>query len=74
MTKTEQLTAIAERLSDHQLDSLLHFAQSMADKPFYGTAPPEALASLERGLEQVARGQTLTLDDLSKRLELAAKR
>jgi hypothetical protein len=73
MTKTEQLSAIAERLSDEQVDSLLFFARSMAQKPFYDTAPPEALASLDRGLEQIERGETLSLDDLSERLEAAAK-
>jgi hypothetical protein len=68
MTKTERLTAIAERLSEDQIDSLLYFAQSMADEPFYDRAPPEALASLARGLDQVARGETLSLDELSERL------
>jgi hypothetical protein len=73
MTKTEQLTVVAERLSEDQIDALLSFAQSMADEPFYEKAPPEALASLERGLEQIARGVTVSLDELSKRLEAAAK-
>jgi hypothetical protein len=45
----------------------------MADEPFYEKAPPEALASLERGLEQIGRGETTSLDELSKRLEAAAK-
>jgi predicted transcriptional regulator len=73
MTKTEQLTVVAGRLSEDQIDALLSFAQSMADEPFYEKAPPEALASLERGLEQIARGETVSLDELSKRLEAAAK-
>ena len=74
MTKTEQLAAVAQQLSDDQIDSLLFFAQSMADKAYCDTAPPEALASLERGLEQIERGETLSLDQLSERLEAAAKR
>ena len=73
MTKTEQLTAVAQQLSDEQVDALLSFARSMADEPFYEKAPPEALASLERGLEQVGRGETTSLDELSTRLEAAAK-
>jgi hypothetical protein len=73
MTKTEQLTAVAEQLSDEQVDALLSFARSMADEPFYEKAPAEALASLERGLEQIDRGETMSLDELSKRLEAAAK-
>ena len=73
MTKAEQLTAVAERLSEEQIEALLSFARSMAEEPFYEKAPPEALASLERGLEQIARGETVSLDELSKRLETAAK-
>ena len=73
MTKTEQLTVVAGRLSEEQVDALLTFARSMADEPFYEKAPPEALASLERGLEQIARGETVSLDELSKRLAAAAK-
>jgi len=73
MTKTEQLTVVAGRLSEEQVDALLTFARSMADEPFYEKAPPEALASLERGLEQIASGETVSLDELSKRLAAAAK-
>jgi hypothetical protein len=73
MTKTEQLTAVAAQLSEEQVEALLSFAQSMAGEPFFENAPPEALASLERGLEQIARGETMSLDALSKRLEAAAK-
>ena len=73
MTKTEKLTAVAERLTEEQIDALLHFAQSMADEPLYDHAPPEALASLERGLEQLARGETVSLDELAERLTAAAK-
>lgn len=73
MTKTEQLTAVADRLTEEQIDALLDFAQSMASEPFYDTAPPEALASLERGLEQIARGQAVPLDELAERLQDAAK-
>jgi hypothetical protein len=73
MTKTEQLTAVAERLTDEQFDALLDFAQSMTEEPFYEAAPPEALASLERGIEQLARGETVSLEELSDRLKAAAK-
>jgi hypothetical protein len=73
MTKAEQLTAVAQRLSDEQIDALLSFARSMAeDVAFYEKAPPEALASLERGLDQIARGEHVSLDELSRRLKAAA--
>jgi len=73
MTKAEQLTAVAERLSEEQIDALLAFARSMTEDPFFENAPPEALESLRRGLEQVDRGETVSLDEISKRLEAAAK-
>ena len=73
MTKTEQLTAVVERLSEEQVDALLSFAQSMAAEPVYTKAPPEALASLELGLEQLARGETVSLDELAVRLKAAAE-
>jgi hypothetical protein len=73
MSKTEQLTAVAERLTDEQIDALLDFAQSMTGEPFLDRAPPGALASLERGLEQLARGETVSLDELADRLKAAAK-
>ena len=73
MTKAEQLTAVAAQLSEEQVDALLSFARSMADEPFYERAPPEAMASLELGLEQIARGEAVPLDELSKRLAVAAK-
>ena len=69
MTKTEQLAAVAERLSEDQIDALLSLARSMIEQPFYDGAPPEALASLKRGLEQAERGETLSLDDLSRRVK-----
>jgi hypothetical protein len=73
MTKTEELTAVAGRLTDEQIDALLDFAQSMTEEPFYERAPPEALASLECGLEQLARGETVSLEELADRLKAAAK-
>jgi hypothetical protein len=73
MTKTEQLTAIAEQLSEEQIDSLLFFARSMAEGAYLDEAPQEASTSLERGLGQIARGETVSLEVASKRLESAAK-
>ena len=73
MTKTQQLTAVAERLTEEQIDALLAFAQSMAEEQFYEEVPPEALASLELGLEQLARGETVSIEELAVRLEAASK-
>jgi hypothetical protein len=70
MTKTEQLTAVA---ANEQIEALLDFAQSMAEEPLYNRATPEALASLERGREQLARGEAVSLDELAVRLKTAAK-
>ncbi len=73
MSKTEQLTAVVERLSDEQIDALLSLARWMIDEPLYDRAPAEARASLDRGLDQIANGETVTLDELSERLAAAAK-
>jgi hypothetical protein len=73
MTKAEQLTTVAAQLSEEQIDALLSFARSVADEPFYEKAPPEAMASRERGMEQIARGEAVSLDELSERLAVAAK-
>ena len=72
MTKTEQLTAVAERLNEEQIDALLDIAQSMAEQPFYNVAPPEALASIKQGLEQLDRGEGIGQVDVVARLKAAA--
>ena len=73
MTKAEQLTAVVEGLSEEQVDALLSFAQSMTEEPVYKNAPPDALASIRLGLEQLARDETVSLDELDVRLKAAAK-
>lgn len=73
MTKTEQLKAVADRLSDEQIDTLLSFAHAMVDTPFYETASPEALASLDRGLLQLERGEGVPLEELSEKLAAARR-
>jgi len=73
MTKAEQLTAVAAQLSEEQIDALLYFAQSMAEGATYDSAPPEALASLQRGLEQIESGEVFALEELRERLTRAGK-
>ena len=73
MTRIEKLQAAAADLSDDQFDALISLARSMTSKPFYDEAPPAVLRSIERGLEQVARGETVTLDELADRLAHAAR-
>lgn len=73
MTRAEQLTAVVERLTEEQVEALLSFAESMVEEPAYKKAPPEALASIELGLEQLAPGETVSLDELDIRLKAAAK-
>lgn len=69
MTLLEKLQAAAEPLSDSQIEALVAFARSMRSAPFYNDAPPEALASIERGLAQIARDDTLTVEQLAVRLD-----
>lgn len=73
MERTDELARVAAQLSDEQIESLTDLARAMTERPFYETAPPEALASLRRGLEQLGRGETLTLDELDNRLRAAAE-
>jgi hypothetical protein len=73
MTKLEKLQAAAAALSDEQVDALISLAHSMKSRPFYEVAPKEALYSIDRGLDQLARGETVTLDELSQRLSRAAR-
>ena len=73
MSKVEKLQKAAESLSDDQVEALISFAQSMRDKAFYDSAPADALASIERGLAQVGRGETISLDGLARRLSAAVK-
>lgn len=72
MTQLEKLQAAAKSLSDSQIEALIDFAESMQGKSFYETAPPEAIASLERGLAQIDAAQTVSLEELTARLKRAA--
>lgn len=74
MTKIEQISREAAALSDYQLEAALEFIRNMKKEPFFYSAPPEALASIERGREQLARGEQIDLDELSRRLKRAASR
>jgi|ABSP01.1.fsa_nt_gi hypothetical protein len=74
MTKIEQISQEAAALSDYQLEAALEFIRGMKQDPFFYAAPPEALASIERGREQLARGEQIELEELSRRLERAASR
>lgn len=68
MTKIEQLTRTATALPDEQIDGLIAYARYLATEPVYYTAPPEALASLERGLAEHAAGTARPADEVFARL------
>lgn len=72
MTKTELLTAEVSDLTDEQVDGLIAYARYLKSEPMYYSAPPEVLASIERGLadaeaERVSPGEKV-LDGLRKKL------
>ena len=73
MDKTLELADAASKLSDEQLAALIELARAMSERPFYEQAPPAALASLERGLAQLERGESVSLDELAERLQTAAE-
>jgi hypothetical protein len=69
MTKIEHLSQTAAALSEDQLDGLIEYAKYLVSEPFYASAPPEALASIERGLAQHAAGQHIPADQVLARLQ-----
>ena len=73
MSKYEKLDAIVAELSEEQVDAVVSFARSMTAEPYFDRASPEALASIERGLAQVAQADTVPLSELAQRLAKAAR-
>ncbi len=59
MTKIEQLHAAAQSLSDEQLEALVSIAKTMTSRPFYTSAPSEALAALDQGLAEIREGHSI---------------
>ena len=69
MTKMEQLTQAAAALSNEHIDGLIAYAVYLASQPLYYEAPPEVLASIDRGLAQHARGNTVPATTVFDRLQ-----
>lgn len=69
MTKVEQLTRTAATLSDEHIDGLIAYAAYLAGQPVYYAAPPEVLASIDRGLAEHARGSTVPATTVFDRLQ-----
>lgn len=59
MSKLDNLTEAAQALPSEQLDALIDLAKAMRAPPFIERAPPEAITSLEQGLEEIAAGQSV---------------
>lgn len=68
MTKAEQIAREALGLSEYQLEATLDFIRSMKADPFYFSAPPDAIASIELGRQQLARGEGVSLEEAKRRL------
>lgn len=64
MTKIEQLSAAAQALDEEQIDALISWARSMAEKPFYASAPPRHSRPSSADEEQIARGETVSAGGL----------
>jgi len=74
MTKIEQISHEAASLSDDQLEATLEFIRTMKRKPYFYSAPVEALESIERGREQLARGEGVGFAEAARRFGHEAKR
>lgn len=64
MTRTEQIVREAAALSEDQQDAALDFIRALKRDPYYHSASPEALAALDRGLAEIAAGQTIAGEDV----------
>jgi hypothetical protein len=74
MTKIEQIRQEAASLSEDQLEAALEFIRHMKAEPFLYSAPPEVWESIERGRDQIKRGEGVTFAEAARRLERAVKR
>lgn len=59
MSKIDKLAEIAGRLSDDQIEGLIHHAQILLDHTHLEKVPPEVLEDLAVGIEQSRLGQTI---------------
>ncbi|RTL65994.1 MAG: hypothetical protein EKK41_19495 [Hyphomicrobiales bacterium] len=73
MSKIDKLTEIAGKLSEDQIEGLIHYAQTLVEEPFLDRAPPEALESLERGLADARAGRVIDAKIVFERLEKKIK-
>ena len=73
MTKIEQITREAQALSEFQQEAALEFIRAMKDQAFFYSAPPEAHASIVRGLAEADSGTTMGFEEVERRLTAAAK-
>ena len=69
MTKIDQLTKTAAALSEEQIDGLIAYAVYLAGQPLYYSAPAEVLASIEFGLAEHARGESIAASTAFARLQ-----
>ena len=74
MTKIEQLTQTAATLSDEQIDGLIAHAAYLAGQPLFYSVPSDVLASIDRGLAQQARGETVPAAEAFARLQAKSAR
>ena len=67
MTKIEQISREVASLSDDQLEATLEFIRTMKRKPYFYSAPIGALESIERGREQISRGEGVGFAEAARR-------
>ena len=68
MTKVEQLTNVANTLSNDQLDGLIAYTHHLSSEPFYTSAPKEVLASIDRGIDDADAGRVVSRTTLLERI------
>jgi predicted transcriptional regulator len=62
--KTELIVREAATLSEDQQAAALDFIRALKREPYYYSASAEALAALDKGLEEIRAGQGMAGEDV----------
>lgn len=69
----ELINIEAAALDDDQREAVLEYIRCLRRGPIYATLPPEVLESIERGQDQLRRGEKIGLEEASARMARAAR-
>ena len=73
MSRKDQIAHEAAALSQDQQEATLAFMRALKRNPFFGSAPPEALQALDRGLAEIVAGEVVPGPAVFERLDKKLK-